>query len=115
MLSLGNAFTDDELREWEERLVRVAGEDVRRAGYSCELKIDGAAVSLIYEQGVLTAGATRGNGTVGEDVTPNLRTVRDVPLRLRAIAAAPSGGNPRRDLLPVRALRADERGARASR
>ncbi len=83
MLSLGNAFTDDELREWEERLVRLAGEDVRRAGYSAELKIDGAAVSLTYEQGVLVCGATRGNGTVGEDVTPNLRTVRDVPLRLR--------------------------------
>jgi DNA ligase (NAD+) len=48
MLSLANAFTDDELRDWEERLVRVAGEDVRRAGYSCELKIDGAAVSLTY-------------------------------------------------------------------
>ncbi len=89
MLSLGNAFTDDELRDWEERLVRVAGEDVRRAGYSCELKIDGAAVSLIYERGVLTVGATRGNGTVGEDVTPNLRTVRDLPLRLRTSVPPP--------------------------
>lgn len=83
MLSLGNAFTDDELREWEERLVRIAGDDVRRAGYSAELKIDGAAVSLTYEDGVLVRGATRGNGAVGEDVTPNVRTVRGVPLRLR--------------------------------
>jgi DNA ligase (NAD+) len=83
MLSLGNAFNDDELREWEERLVRVAGEDVRTAGYSAELKIDGAAVSLLYEEGVLVTGATRGNGSIGEDVTPNIRTVRDVPLRLR--------------------------------
>jgi DNA ligase (NAD+) len=83
MLSLGNAFSDDELKEWEERLVRLAGDDVLGSGYSAELKIDGAAVSLTYENGVLATGATRGNGTVGEDVTPNIRTVRDVPLRLR--------------------------------
>ena len=89
MLSLGNAFNDDELRAWEERLVRLAGEEVRRAGYSAELKIDGAAVSLIYENGVLGMGATRGNGAIGEDVTPNIRTVRDVPLRLRGSALPP--------------------------
>lgn len=83
MLSLGNAFNDDELRGWEERLIRLAGDDVRRSGYSAELKIDGAAVSLTYENGLLVTGATRGNGTIGEDVTPNIRTVRDVPLRLR--------------------------------
>jgi DNA ligase (NAD+) len=59
------------------------GEDARRAGYVAELKIDGAAVSLTYKHGVLVMGATRGNGTVGEDVTTNLRTLRDVPLRLR--------------------------------
>lgn len=86
MLSLGNAFDDDELREWEDRIVRIGGDDVRRAGYSAELKIDGAAVSLLYEDGVLATGATRGNGVIGEDVTPNLRTVRDVPLRLRGRA-----------------------------
>jgi DNA ligase (NAD+) len=83
MLSLANAFDDEELRGWEERIVRIAGEEVRREGYSAELKIDGAAVSLTYIDGVLTTGATRGNGSVGEDVTPNIRTVRDVPLRLR--------------------------------
>jgi DNA ligase (NAD+) len=83
MLSLANAFDDDELREWEERLVRIAGDDVRRSGYSAELKIDGAAVSLTYVDGVLVTGATRGNGAIGEDVTPNIRTVRGVPLRLR--------------------------------
>jgi DNA ligase (NAD+) len=86
MLSLGNAFTDEELLDWEDRLVRIAGEDVRQAGYSAELKIDGVAVSLHYEHAVLTVGATRGNGTIGEDVTPNIRTVRDVPLRLRGDA-----------------------------
>jgi DNA ligase (NAD+) len=83
MLSLANAFNDDELQAWEERIVRIAGEEVRREGYSAELKIDGGAVSLTYIDGVLATGATRGNGTVGEDVTPNIRTVRDVPLRLR--------------------------------
>lgn len=82
MLSLANAFTDDELVAWEERLVRIAGDDIRRHGYSAELKIDGAAVSLTYVDGVLVTGATRGNGSLGEDVTPNIRTVRDVPLHL---------------------------------
>ncbi len=81
MLSLGNAFNDEELREWEERIVRLAGDGVRER-YTAELKIDGAAVSLTYRDGVLVTGSTRGNGRIGEDVTPNLRTVRDIPLRL---------------------------------
>ena len=83
MLSLGNAFGDDELADWEERAVRLSGEDVRRAGYTAELKIDGTAVSLTYRDGVLEMGATRGNGIIGEDVTANLRTIREIPLRLR--------------------------------
>src|SRR5258708_39279615 len=83
MISLGNAFNDAELDDWEERIARLVGDDARRAGYVTELKIDGAAVSLTYKEGVFTVGATRGNGTVGEDVTANLRTIRDVPLRLR--------------------------------
>ncbi|HEV8363668.1 MAG TPA: NAD-dependent DNA ligase LigA [Gemmatimonadaceae bacterium] len=83
MLSLANAFNDEQLSEWEDRLVRIAGDEIRAAGYSAELKIDGTAVSLTYEDGVLVRGATRGNGLIGEDVTPNIRTVRDVPLRLR--------------------------------
>ena len=83
MLSLGNAFGDDELTEFEERAVRLSGEDVRRAGYTAELKIDGTAVSLTYRDGVLEMGATRGNGIIGEDVTANLRTIREIPLRLR--------------------------------
>lgn len=89
MLSLGNAFDDAELEAWEERAVRSSGEDVRRAGYVAELKIDGAAVSLTYRDGVLAMGATRGNGVIGEDVTANLRTVRDVPLRLRGAGHPP--------------------------
>lgn len=82
MLSLANAFSDDELAQWEERNVRLAPE-VRGAGYIVEVKIDGTAVNLTYEHGKLVMGATRGNGTIGEDVTANLRTVGDVPLTLK--------------------------------
>ena len=82
MLSLANAFTEAELGEWEERNARLAPE-VKAAGYTLEVKIDGAAVCLTYEAGVLVTGATRGNGVIGEDVTANLRTVLDLPLRLR--------------------------------
>ncbi|HEX9382239.1 MAG TPA: NAD-dependent DNA ligase LigA, partial [Gemmatimonadaceae bacterium] len=89
MLSLANAFDDEELRAWEERLVRIAGNDVAKSGYTAELKIDGIAVALTYENQLFVMGATRGNGAIGEDVTVNLRTVRDVPLRLRE--SAPKG------------------------
>jgi DNA ligase (NAD+) len=82
MLSLANAFSEAELQEWEERNARLAP-DVTQAGYTLEVKIDGAAVSLTYEDGVLITGVTRGNGIEGEDVTANLRTVLDLPLRLR--------------------------------
>lgn len=83
MLSLDNAFDADELRAWETRNARIADE-VRTAGYVVEPKIDGLAIALTYEDGVLVRGATRGNGTIGEDVTRNLRTIREIPLRLRA-------------------------------
>src|SRR6202521_182068 len=89
MLSLANAFDDEELRAWEERLVRIAGDDVAKSGYTAELKIDGIAVALTYENQLFVMGATRGNGAIGEDVTVNLRTVRDVPLRLHE--SAPKG------------------------
>ncbi len=82
MISLGNAFTPEELAAWEERNARILPE-VRTAGYTTEIKIDGAAVSLTYEDGRLTMGATRGNGIVGEDITANLRTIDDVPLALK--------------------------------
>ena len=81
MLSLANAFSDEDLAAWEERNARIAP-DVVTAGYTLEVKIDGAAVSLTYQGGVLAVGATRGNGVVGEVVTANLRTVPDIPLRL---------------------------------
>jgi DNA ligase (NAD+) len=86
MLSLANAFGPDELRAWSERNARIVRE-VLTAAYVAELKIDGAAISLLYEDGVLVRGATRGNGRLGEDVTQNLRTIREIPLRLRTDAA----------------------------
>jgi len=82
MLSLANAFSEAELVEWEDRNARLAPE-VRAAGYTLEVKIDGAAVSLTYADGLLTVGATRGNGMEGEDVTANLRTIGEIPLRLK--------------------------------
>jgi DNA ligase (NAD+) len=82
MLSLANAFTPEELVAWEDRNARLA-EAVRTAGYTLEVKIDGAAVSLTYESGRLLRGTTRGNGLIGEDITPNLRTIHDIPLKLQ--------------------------------
>ncbi len=81
MLSLDNAFSPDELRAWETRNARIASE-VRESGYAVEPKIDGLAVALTYRDGLLEKGATRGNGTIGEDVTRNLRTIFEIPLRL---------------------------------
>lgn len=89
LYSLDNAFSDEELHAWEERNARIASE-VRDSGYMAELKIDGAAVALRYEDGVFVRGATRGNGRIGEDITRNLRTIRDVPLRLRGDGPIPS-------------------------
>ena len=81
MFSLDNALGDDDLRTWEERLTKQLGH-VPRA-YTCELKIDGLAIALTYEHGELVLGATRGDGTTGEDVTQNLRAIASVPKRLR--------------------------------
>jgi DNA ligase (NAD+) len=81
MLSLANARKTEELREWDARVRRLLGPD-EEPRYVTELKIDGLAVSLRYEDGRFARGATRGNGMVGEDVTQNLRTVRAIPERL---------------------------------
>ena len=81
MLSLGNAFDDESLEAWYRRVKNLL--DDADFSMTCELKIDGLAVSLTYEDGVLVQGATRGNGFVGENVTRNLRTVRSIPLTLR--------------------------------
>jgi DNA ligase (NAD+) len=80
MLSLDNAFSREELEAWGRRVERLIGTGAR---YACELKIDGVAVALTYEDGVYLRGATRGDGVTGEDITANIRTVRAVPQRLR--------------------------------
>lgn len=81
MYSLDNAMDLDELDEWMERTAEACGGPL--PPLCCELKIDGSSIALTYEDGVLVRAATRGDGTTGEDVTVNMRTVRDVPLRLR--------------------------------
>jgi len=80
MLSLGNAFGEADLRDFDRRVRQTVGNQQVR--YVCELKIDGLAVSLHYENGVFVRGATRGDGQVGEDITQNLKTIRSIPLRL---------------------------------
>jgi DNA ligase (NAD+) len=92
LLSLDNAESSEELEAWEQRLERLL--DRAPLGYACELKIDGLAVTLTYERGLLTLGATRGDGTTGENITANLRTIEAIPLRLR--------GSDVPDLLEVR-------------
>lgn len=92
MLSLGNAFGADDLRAWYDRLVR--GLDGVEPVLAAELKMDGLAIALTYERGRLVRAATRGNGVVGEDVTRNVATIADVPLRLHGAGA--SGSVPER-------------------
>ncbi len=79
MLSLGNSFGAEDLREFANRINRLVNEPVKFVG---ELKIDGLAVSLVYKDGLLVQGATRGDGEVGEDITQNLKTIKSIPLRL---------------------------------
>lgn len=83
MFSLDNAMDRQELSGWHDRVLSVLG---REPAYSCELKIDGLAVSLTYEDGALVRGATRGDGVTGEDITANVRTIQAVPLELRGAA-----------------------------
>lgn len=92
LFSLDNAETREDLEAWVQRMTRQLGEVP--SGYVCEPKIDGLAVVLVYRDGVLDVGATRGDGTTGEDITANLRTIKSVPLRLR--------GDDIPDLLEVR-------------
>ena len=81
MLSLANAFNKDELLKWDKR-VRDNSEN-KTIDYVCEPKIDGLAISLIYNSGIFSQGATRGDGQIGEDITANLRTIRTLPLRIK--------------------------------
>jgi DNA ligase (NAD+) len=81
MLSLDNAFDDAELAAWADRVAKEVGTSAHH--FLCELKVDGLAVNLTYEKGRLTRAATRGDGRTGEDITPNVRTIADIPVRLK--------------------------------
>jgi DNA ligase (NAD+) len=83
MLSLANCFSEEEFLEWDRRVRRLLGGEAPQ--YVCEPKLDGVSVELVYQDGVFTVGSTRGDGYVGEDVTRNLRTIKQIPLKLLPI------------------------------
>lgn len=92
MLSLDNAFSEEELRNWDRRVRELAGNAKgEKIEYVCELKLDGMSLALTYETGKLARGVTRGDGSVGEDVTPNVRTMRSVPLSVASEALKKAG------------------------
>src|SRR4051812_31107772 len=82
MMSIDNVYSLEELRQWDDRVKRGLG--MESVEYEAELKIDGVSISLLYEKGELVRAATRGDGTTGDDVTPNVRTVRTLPLKIPA-------------------------------
>lgn len=88
MLSLSNAFSETDIREFDQRIKRFLGSS-ENVSFVIEPKLDGVAVNLIYEKGILTTGLTRGDGGVGEDVTQNIRTIRHIPLKLKEKKDAP--------------------------
>ncbi|TSC93721.1 MAG: DNA ligase (NAD+), partial [Candidatus Berkelbacteria bacterium Athens1014_28] len=84
MLSINDVFNFEELQKWEERLFKLGAKPaIEEHGYFVELKMDGLAASLIYENGILSLGSTRGDGVIGEDVTNNLKTIGSIPLSIR--------------------------------
>ncbi|MCK4533483.1 NAD-dependent DNA ligase LigA [bacterium] len=83
MLSLDNTYSAEEIKEWDKRIKKILPDE--NIEYVVELKIDGIGVSLVYEEGVLFQGLTRGNGEVGSDITLNVRTIKSIPLRLKGI------------------------------
>jgi DNA ligase (NAD+) len=83
MLSFNDAFSKQDIQDWQERFTKLLTEEERKkVDYYCELKIDGLAIELIYKDGFLEIGSTRGDGTVGEDITENLKTVEAIPLKI---------------------------------
>ena len=84
MRSLADAFSESDMRAWQERFARLlAADEIAAVDFFCEPKLDGLAIELVYENGILAMGATRGDGQTGEDVTNNLKTIEAIPLRLR--------------------------------
>ena len=87
MLSLNDVFSFEEIKEWEERIRKITpdfSKEIERYGYFAELKIDGFAIELIYDNGFFNLGSTRGDGIIGENVTQNLKTIEAIPLKLFA-------------------------------
>ena len=114
MLSLDNAYDEEELRAFDERVREGPGRgrrSSRHVDYVAELKIDGVSIALTYEDGALVRAATRGDGTTGEDVTSNVRTVRAIPLRLRENVPGRIEVQGR-GVSPADGVREDEQGAR---
>ncbi|WP_203364319.1 NAD-dependent DNA ligase LigA [Bacillus sp. REN10] len=110
MLSLGNAFNEGDLRDFDRKIKQALKEE--EYSYVCELKIDGLAVSLKYEQGLFVQGATRGDGTTGEDITTNLKTIRSIPLRINQPFTLEVRGEafmPKQSFIALNAVR-DEKG-----
>ncbi|MBM7650185.1 DNA ligase (NAD+) [Bacillus ectoiniformans] len=110
MLSLGNAFNEGDLRDFDRRVKQTLDED--SYVYVCELKIDGLAVSLKYENGLFIQGATRGDGSVGEDITANLKTIRSIPLKMNqpfSIEVRGEAFMPKQSFVSLNAIR-DEKG-----
>ncbi|EIL5149842.1 NAD-dependent DNA ligase LigA [Listeria innocua] len=108
MLSLANAFNRDDLADFDRRIRDKVGDDI---SYMCELKIDGLAVSLQYENGKYKQGATRGDGTVGEDITANLRTIRSIPMKLKKAYSIEVRGEafmPKRSFQKLNEIREEE-------
>src|SRR3989344_6777868 len=84
MLSFNDTFSKEDMQDWLDRIYKLLTEqEKKQVDFYCELKIDGLAIELVYENGILKTGSTRGDGTIGEDVTQNLKTVEAVPLSLQ--------------------------------
>ncbi len=108
MLSLSNAFNEQDLKDFDRRVRQAVGDNI---SYVCELKIDGLAVSLRYEAGLFSLGATRGDGTTGENISANLRTIRSIPLRLNQEVSIEVRGEaymPRRSFEELNKLRMEK-------
>ena len=103
MLSLANSYSEDELREWDARIHKLLGDE--KVEYVLEPKVDGLGIALLYEDGLLVRGATRGDGRVGEDVTLNLRTIKSIPLRLKSKAPLRTAEIRGEVYMPVEGLR----------
>jgi len=101
MLSLANTYSEEEVRDFDRRVQETLGNGTYR--YNCELKFDGIAISLRYENGIFVQGATRGDGTRGDDITQNLKTIRSIPLRLRSVRNGPHTGEVRGEAFMKRA------------